>query len=534
MSNVNVVMNQAAAANVAPFWVWDLSYAYYDPPFGRDLSTAIYAGRLVSVGAQSSNPAAVFFKPDGTKMYVTGSTSDSVHEYDLSTPWASNTASYLQSFSVNAQETGPRGLFFKPDGTKMYVIGTTDDDVNEYDLSTAWDVTTASYLQNFSVNAQETGPQGLAFKPDGTKMYITGTTGDNVNEYDLSTAWDVTTASYLQNFSVSGQDISPQAISFIADGTKMYVLGSVGEDVNEYTLGTAWDISTASFVRVFSVSAQTATPQGLFVRPAGEGFYVSGRTSDRVYQYTMGQLDVSSKETNPNGISFKTDGTKMYIVGQSGDDVNEYSLSTPWDIATASYSKVFYIGSEESTPEGIFFKPDGTKMYIVGSGTDAVYEYDLSTAWDVSTASYSDNSLTVSGQDTGATDLFFKPDGTKMYVVGLAGDDVNEYNLSTAWNISTASYSKVFDSGVQETAPRGISFKPDGTRMYVIGSGEDGISEFTLDTPWDVSTASYVGLFFAGNEATSPEALFFKPDGTQFFIVTNFDAVASYTIAPQT
>jgi hypothetical protein len=40
-------------------------------------------------------------------------------------------------------------------------------------------------------------------------MYVVGTTGDDVNEYDLNTAWDITTASYLQNFSVAAQEIHP-------------------------------------------------------------------------------------------------------------------------------------------------------------------------------------------------------------------------------------------------------------------------------------------------------------------------------------
>jgi hypothetical protein len=91
----------------------------------------------------------------------------------------------------------------------MYVIGYTGDDVNEYDLGTAWDITTASYLQNFSVSAQEITPQGVFFKPDGTKMYVVGSVGDDVNEYDLSTAWDITTSSYLQNFSVAAQEVLP-------------------------------------------------------------------------------------------------------------------------------------------------------------------------------------------------------------------------------------------------------------------------------------------------------------------------------------
>ena len=106
--------------------------------------------------------------------------------------WDISTASYLQNFSVASQETTPSDIFFKPDGTKMYVIGYIGDDVNEYDLSTAWDVTSASYLQNFSVSAQETSPSGIFFKPDGLKMYVVGQIGDDVNEYDLGTVTAIT------------------------------------------------------------------------------------------------------------------------------------------------------------------------------------------------------------------------------------------------------------------------------------------------------------------------------------------------------
>jgi sugar lactone lactonase YvrE len=67
----------------------------------------------------------------------------------------------------------------------MYVIGGSGDAVNEYDLSSAWDVSTAVFLQNFSVAAQDTFPTGVFFKPDGTKMYVVGSTGDAVWSYDL-------------------------------------------------------------------------------------------------------------------------------------------------------------------------------------------------------------------------------------------------------------------------------------------------------------------------------------------------------------
>lgn len=168
----------------------------------------------------------------GFALAVTGA--EAASGYDLAN------ASYDSvSFSVAAQQANPRGIFFKPDGAKMYIMGASDRDVEEYDLSTAWDISTASYLQNFSVTAQETNPEDIFFKPDGTKMYITGRSGDDVNEYDLSTAWDVSTASYLQNFSVSAQEAAPTGVFFKSDGTKMYIVGASGKAVYQYSTGTS-------------------------------------------------------------------------------------------------------------------------------------------------------------------------------------------------------------------------------------------------------------------------------------------------------
>jgi hypothetical protein len=41
-------------------------------------------------------------------------------------------------------------------------------------------------------------------------MFVVGAYGDDVNEYDLSTGFDISTAVYSQNFSVAAQDIHPQ------------------------------------------------------------------------------------------------------------------------------------------------------------------------------------------------------------------------------------------------------------------------------------------------------------------------------------
>tara|TARA_R110002167_G_scaffold26085_2_gene89887 strand:- start:564 stop:1688 length:1125 start_codon:yes stop_codon:yes gene_type:complete len=239
------------------------------------------------------------------------------------------------SFSVAAQEISPYGLFFKPDGTKMYVTGYDGDDVNEYNLSTAWDITTASYLQNFSVVSQEISPTGISFKPDGLKMYVVGEVSANVNEYTLGTAWDISTASYSQNFNIGTQDTEPSSLFFKPDGLKMYVVGNTGNDINEYDLSSAWDVSTSTFLQVFSVSAQTTAPHGIF---------------------------------------FNLTGTSMYVLAQSGY-LSEYTLGTAWDISTASYSQNFSVVSQDNSTTDIFFKPDGTKLYMVGITTDKVYQY---------------------------------------------------------------------------------------------------------------------------------------------------------------
>ena len=79
-------------------------------------------------------------------------------------------------------------------------------------------------------------------------MFLTGNNGDDVNEYTLSTGFDVSTASFVDSFDISSQEGGPRYLAFSADGTKMFVVGVLGDDVNEYTLSTAFDVSTSSFV----------------------------------------------------------------------------------------------------------------------------------------------------------------------------------------------------------------------------------------------------------------------------------------------
>ena len=195
------------------------------------------------VSTQETVPTGLAFNNDGTKMFVTGSNGDDVNEYDLTTGFDVSTAAFVDAFDISSQDTSPRSLAFNNDGTKMFVVGNVGDDVNEYDLTTGFDVSTAAFVDAFDISSQDTSPRSLAFNNDGTKMFVVGNVGEDVNEYDLSTAFDVSTATFVVAFSVAPQDTNPQGLAFNNNGTKMFVVGAAGDDVNEYTLSTGFDLN---------------------------------------------------------------------------------------------------------------------------------------------------------------------------------------------------------------------------------------------------------------------------------------------------
>jgi len=521
---------KAAAGNAGNPNAWDISKIYYNAGDGAwDLSRVHPHAAYLGVTAPNSAPTGIFFRDDGIKFYFSGTTTyERVYEYNLDwvdgspTPWylpagtlAGNLVGY---YDVSTAESVVEDLFFSPDGTKMYIVGSGGDEVNQYDLSTAWTISSASYTQNFSVAAQETQPTGIFFKPDGLKMFIVGKSIDSVCEYSLSTAWDISTASYIQNFSVTTEDTLPESLFFSSDGTKMYVMGDSGNDINQYTLSTAWDISTSSYTRNYSVAAKDTSPKGIFFKTDGSKFFVAGVATAQIYTYLIGDgfFNVSTEETTPEGLFFKPDGTKMYIIGSTGDEVNEYSLSTAWDISTSSYTQNYSVAAKESAPRGLCFSSDGTYMYHTGN-SDFVHQYTLSTPWNISTASFTRSFNRAATAGTQCYDVQFKTDGTIMYVLSDTNDAVYQYTLSTAWNISTAGSPTSYSISSQDTDPRAIFFGDDGAKMYLSGAQNDSIYEYDLSTPWNVTTASYLQKYFVRPETSQLSGIFWNDDGTKFF-----------------
>lgn len=540
-------MLMAAARSRGPANSWDLSLATFN---GGD-----YGFYNVGAAAGQGDAEGLFFKPDGTKMYTVEPYTDRVYEYTLSTPWVLSSATLDGDLLVSGQDAQMYDIFFEPNGMKMYLCGVANDSVYEYNLGTAWQLSSAIYSRSFNTSLMVPNPISISFKSDGTKMVVTSQNSgyDASVGYALGTAWDVTSAVYdIRTGATTGgltyvgdQEGNPFGMFWKPDGAKVYIVGDSGDDVNEYTLTTPWDLQTISFTQNFSVSAQAAVPEGVFFNPNGMQMYVLDSNTDTVYEYGLGSawdvssasyssksFSVASQQTTPTDIFFGDSGNKMYVVGWSGSNVSEYNLGTAWDVSTALFQHSYSVSAQIALPEGLFFKSDGTKMYVCGVSNDRLSEYNLGTAWDVTSA------IHVSNVDAGAAGLSspyavsFDSTGTRMYLLhpGFA-DVIQGYTLGTGWSISTATsdLSENFFIDPVSISTEKVRLSDDGLTM--ISRDDVYLRRRTLSTAWDVATASSVNATL-NLGTTLGSGVHLKSDGTQIFVGYSgitWDSVFSYT-----
>ena len=186
------------------------------------------------------------------------------------------------------------------------------------------------------------------------------------------------------------------------------------------------------------------------------------------------------------------------MVGGAGDDINEYALSTAFDVSTATYTRN-YDPSEENDPQGVAFNSDGTKMFIIGNDNNTIelHEYALSTAYSLSSVSHTTSialtsKLPSGSQDTDAYSIEFNTDGTKFFISGRTNNNIYEFTVSSGFNLtSTVAYDSAFDISGEAAKAQNIRFNNDGTKLFVADNDGDDINEYTLTTGFDISTASH-------------------------------------------
>lgn len=259
-------------------------------PVEWDISAASYDSKSLDMSADlGSYPWAITFKPDGTEVYAVDKLNTTVHQYSLSAAWDISTATHTTSGPVPA--SGVTGIYFKPDGTQAFFTDDSGDDLIMSNLGTAWDVSTLSGIPNETGNLGYSGIlYGSWFKDDGTEFYY-GLDGspDYVVQYTLSIPWNVTSLSSFPKTLASGsQDASPRQPIISPSGKVALVCGETNDSIFQYDLSTAWDISTSVYNSVsFNCSAQTNYPRGIYVSPDGHKMYIMGLINSTIYQYSL-------------------------------------------------------------------------------------------------------------------------------------------------------------------------------------------------------------------------------------------------------
>lgn len=329
------------------------------------------------------------------------------------------------TLSTTATSTGPRDIFFKPDGLKMYLVDSTVDRVLEYDLSTAWNVATATLTAN--VSSVDTVPEGLFFRPNGSKMYVAGASSDLIREFDLSTPWSVNTASLVGTFSIVSQEAATTGVAFSNTGSKMFVTGTGSDAVLEYDLSTPWSVNTAV--------------------------------------YNSQSFSVAAQDTSPHAIHFNPTGTRMYIIGIGVDALFWYDLSTAWSVNTAIFVDSRSLALESRTPLGIWVEDSVNKAWLVDDQSDRIVEYSTNNAGL--------NVNSAINHFTGITDFASSVAVTRNLRVGdslIVENDVTvQDDFAVGGDVTFSGTTESMNIGTSQTTGNTIIGGPTQTGMIQVG-----------------------------------------------------------------
>ena len=261
---------------------------------------------------------------------------------------AYNSVNYNSSSTQSSQWTN-RDLFIKPDGTKLYTLeeSSTSVYVREHSLSTAFDISSASAgsytnVKKWSDSTSTTAYDSFDFAHDGSALFVTIANNGKTYKLDMSTAWDLSTLSYNnQYFSHTWGD--GRGFKFFDNGNKLYTHSYYSAGVIHrlfyYTLSTPYNLNTLTSGGTVNIpntemNSGVGSMSSMAINTSGTRFWFSGNMYPRLYQMDFTTPYVPST-TNLTYIGFtrkftiSPDGTKIYGANDSNATVtvNEYDVS---------------------------------------------------------------------------------------------------------------------------------------------------------------------------------------------------------------
>tara|TARA_R110000868_G_scaffold41509_4_gene141815 strand:- start:4237 stop:6690 length:2454 start_codon:yes stop_codon:yes gene_type:complete len=257
-----------------------------------NLSGWSYTGKTLDINTEQPVATGVYLADSGRKLYITGSNGDFIDRYELSTPYDVTSAG-TKTVSGNVGDTNPQDLVIADSGTKAYILGTQNDVIRHFTLGAGdadpYDITSWSLANAVDITSTDNSPTGFDIKADGTKVWIVGTQNDSIYQFTMSTPFDISTIGNLVTYDLTADNINnPTGISVSADGSRLHVLGQGGDDITRYDLSTAHSIASSSITRFnnFYVGFEGIAPQGLWIDESNKIVLVVDSTLNSVQQYT--------------------------------------------------------------------------------------------------------------------------------------------------------------------------------------------------------------------------------------------------------
>jgi hypothetical protein len=238
----------------------------------------------------------------------------------------------------------------------------------------------------------------------------------------------------VDEFSVTSEEDAVQGFTWNNDGTKIFVIGETGDDVNEYLCDTEYLLSSCNHVSVDSVSSFTSDPRDIIFNDSGTKAYIIGYTEQQVAEWngtafdfstfvdSNSDLDISGQETGPQDIAWNDDGSKLFLTGESGD-INEYSC-TVYDVSTCSFTDVTNL-PEITNTRGLEFSADGTNVYVADSASLILYEYNM-TSFDASTLEPTGRYFDMTDTIAIVEDVYYRG-GDDLYAMDTTGENIHKF-----------------------------------------------------------------------------------------------------------
>ena len=482
---------------------------------GYDFTNFAYDNVTAATGISGNNEA-IRFNNNGTKMYILSDGGpDGIYQFSLSTAYDITTASYDSvSFSVT-QDSSPRDFHFNSDGSKMFILGSTNRSIYQFSLSTAYDLSTTSYDSVSLSVAFSTSMLHFHFNGDGTKIYVGSGATWTIYERQLPGAYDISSESAVSTFGYNADlpSGSTEAYAYSGifndNGKKMYLLigrmPDTSEAVIEYDLSTAYDLSTIS-----RTSIQTLNPSNAGNDPRGMTW-----NSDGTKLIILTEPDDMFRFTSSTSSAFNSSDVGKKVVGNSGSAIitstagaytsvtafADTSAISSWQLFGAegkadgsgiAFTQAGAPGgiptntlTDQSGPhtihtgffnQGFWWSNDGQYYYQLSQGTSTIVKVKCTTPWDLSTATL-DHTVTLPDSFTYGS-ITFNSDGTILFIAHVntspaALRAVNSYSLSTAWDISSTltlitNYDIFPEIGGHIAS--GIGFNGDGSKMYIMSA----------------------------------------------------------------